>query len=106
MAKLTGKPLATMDFAFVASDKKLRAHGFSKGDEVIVIAFKPVATDPSDPYTLTNYALVAKVEGNNVLLPSENNDHMVYTVDPRKLAPVTEERSLELIEALRLSHGG
>lgn len=102
---MTGKPLSTMDFALVVSDKKLREHGFSKGDEVLVIAFKPVATNPNDPYTLTNFALVAKVEGDKVLLPAEDNDNMVYTVDPRNLVAVSEDRNAELVEAIRLSHG-
>lgn len=106
MAKELEQELKTMEFAMVVSDKKLKEAGLTKGDEVMVMSSKDVAFKKNDPYLKRTLFIVAKIEGNDVLIPASDNDYQAVVVDPRSLQLVSPERRKELFDALNKKYNG
>lgn len=103
---MTGKPLtSTTEFVRVVSDKKLREFGLSRGDILMVLAFKTAPVTKSDPYLFRKYAVVARFVENELQLPSEGTDYKTYVVDPRNLERVTTEEQVLFEGMLGVQYG-
>lgn len=98
--KVLEQPIKTFDFALVVSDKKLKGSGLSRGDEVLVMSSKDIATKSGDPWLKRTMLIVALVKEDKVLIPKDGNDHKAYVVDPRNLQKVSDGRGKELSDAI------
>lgn len=97
---LSGNPVSELGFTSVVSNK-LREFGIKSGDEVMVLSYKTAPASADDPYLERKYALVVRVEGGEVMLPSDNNDYRAYLVDPRNFESLSDERVKTLNSDLR-----
>jgi hypothetical protein len=61
------------------------------GDVVLVTGTTLVPATHKDPYLQRTLTTVIKVEGETLLMPKEDNEHMAYLVDPRSLEKVNDE---------------
>lgn len=105
MSKVLNQEITTMRFATVVSDKKLKGSGLSRGDEVWIMSTKDVAFTKKDPYLKRTLMIVAKVEQNVPLIPSDKNEYEAIVVDPRSLQLVSDEREAQLMEAVNAKYG-
>lgn len=80
--------LGPMDFGTVVSAKKLKGSGLGMGDVVMVMGTKQVPASARDPYLTRTITQVVKVVDDLPAIPKEDNDYLIYLVDPRSLEKV------------------
>ena len=106
MTRVLEQTLQPWTFARVVSDKKLKGSGLSRGDEVFIMATKDVSFKKGDPYLLRRLMVVARIEGDKVLIPDHTTDHKAIIVDPRTLETITGDRNDELLRLLKEQYEG
>lgn len=90
-----------MNYAQVVSDKHLREVGIRNGDYVLVTGLRPAPIKKDDPYLQRIFAHVIKVDVDGTHhMPAEDNDNMIYLVDPRNLQVVDENVQSEFEQVL------
>lgn len=81
-----------MDYCLVVNDKTMKGSGLFRGDAVLVTGLKVAPVSKKDPYLQRIYAHVIKVaQDGHHFVPSEDNDNMIYLVDPRNLEKLPED---------------
>jgi len=98
--------ITTMDFVLVVNDKKLVGSGLTRGQELLVVSVVQVPEKKNDPYLFREYVRCVRVVKGVAEMPTEENGQAIYLIDPRVLAPVSDERNAELLLILEKSFEG
>lgn len=98
--------IKSLDYAYIINDKDLKHVGLNRGQLVLVTGLKPAPIKKDDPYLQRIFAHIIPVDKDGLHhIPKEDNDNMIYLVDPRSLEKVNEKTQEELEEALRHQYG-
>lgn len=105
------KPIRTMNYATVASNKGLKKSGLNNGDCVMVIGEKVLPVRRSDPYLQRVYVLCIRVtkegfhEVPNNDMGDGDNGFRSWLVDPRNLTLLNDESQEALKKKLEEQYG-
>ena len=94
------------DYVYIVNDKKLKGSGLDRGDVVYVTGTKVAPVSAKDPYLQRVYIHCIFVKHNGEhLVPKEDNDHVLYLIDPRNVEPLDEEGTEFYRQKLKEQYG-
>ena len=96
-----------MDYVFIASEKKLRGSGLSRGDVLLVTGTRSVPASRRDPYLTRELIVCVRVnEDGEHYIPKQENEYKAYLIDPRNVDKVPDEAQAFLSGKLKEQYGG